>query len=500
MTQPDDQIIQPQQAPLSHLAQANTRPARKIDWRIGSVVLAVGLVIVIALYILPAAAPVVSRSAIPPSPSQPLQGNADASQQRPAPFAQSQLERAREQAQTALAAFVEKQILLEDTMSVSTWGVNELQQAMSQAQYGDEEFLAERFETALTAYDEARAQLDQLISRGDEMFAAHLATATTSIKSLDPASAKQQLQQAALIKPGDDKLTELQSRAELLPEIIVKLRDAKNHELGGRWGDALAVYDEIATLDPDTTGLAERRIAAARQQEGSDVTRAISRGFNALQALRFEQARTAFNEALRLEPSNDIAAGGLQQVAQQYDLDLIRRYQSAGAKALGSEGWQEAIEAYNNALQLDGNLQFAINGKATASEHQRANRLLSRIVDAPQKLSSEKLYLDASNILDNARALEHSGPKLSALISQVEELLQLYRDPVDVVLLSDNATEVIVSNVGRLGLFDRKTLSLRPGQYTIRGSQDGCRDIFMSIDVLPGIAPVDVSCADRLAR
>lgn len=500
MSLPDDQIIQPQQAPLSHLAQAKPHSARKIDWRIGSVVLAVVLAIGIALYMLPSATPVVSRTAIPQSPTEPLQGKTEASQQRPAPFAQSQLERAREQAQTALAAFVEKQILLEETMSVTTWGASELQQAMSQAQYGDEEFLAERFDTALTAYDEARAQLDQLITRGNEMFAAHLATATMAINALDPASAEQQLQQAAVIKPGDDKLAGLQTRADLLPEIIVKLRDAKNHELGGRWGDALAVYDEIATLDPDTTGLAERRIAAARQQEGSDVTRAISQGFNDLQARRFEQARAAFNEALRLEPGNDIAAGGLQQVAQQYDLDLIRGYQSAGAKALASEDWQQAIEAYNNALQLDGNLQFAINGKATASEHQRANRLLGRIVDAPQKLSSEQLYLDASNILDNARALEHSGPKLTALISQVEELLQLYRDPVDVVLLSDNATEIIVSNVGRLGLFDRKTLSLRPGQYTIRGSQDGCRDIFMSIDVLPGIAPVDVSCADRLAR
>lgn len=500
MTQPDDQIIQPQQAPLSHLTQAESHPARKIDWRIGSVVFAVVLVIGIALYMLPSAAPVVSDAAVPQSPAQPRQSTPDASQQRPAPFAQSQLQRAREQAQTALAAFVEKQILLEETMSVATWGAGELQQAMSQAQYGDNEFLAERFDAALTAYDEAREQLEQLITRGNEMFTAHLTAATTAINALDPESAISRLQQAAVIKPGDDKLAALQTRAGLLPEIIVKLRDAKNHELGGRWDEALAVYNEIATLDPNTTGLTERRTAAAQQQEGGDVTRAISRGFNALQARRFEQARIAFNEALRLEPGNDIAAGGLQQVAQQHDLDLIRRYQSEAEQALAAERWQQALEAYDNALQLDGNLQFAINGKAAASEHRRANRLLGRIVDAPQKLSSEKLYLDASNILDNARALEHSGPKLTALISQVAELLQLYRDPVDVVLLSDNATEVIVSNVGRLGLFDRKTLSLRPGQYTIRGSQDGCRDIFMSIDVLPGIAPVDVSCADRLTR
>ena len=101
-------------------------------------------------------------------------------------------------------------------------------------------------------------------------------------------------------------------------------------------------------------------------------------------------------------------------------------------------------------------------------------------------------------ILEDAQNLNQAGPELEDLISQVTDLLVLYRDPVEVVLISDNNTDIIVSNVGRLGTFERKTLSLRPGQYTIRGSQNGCRDIFMSLDVLPGIDPIDVSCPERL--
>ena len=62
----------------------------------------------------------------------------------------------------------------------------------------------------------------------------------------------------------------------------------------------------------------------------------------------------------------------------------------------------------------------------------------------------------------------------------------------------NDKTDIIVSNIGRLGLFKEKSLNLRPGEYTIRGSQDGCRDLFLSVLVVPGIEPIDLRCQDRL--
>ena len=125
---------------------------------------------------------------------------------------------------------------------------------------------------------------------------------------------------------------------------------------------------------------------------------------------------------------------------------------------------------------------------------------MTTITAQPQRLSSEKLYYEAQQILEQTGSLNHRGPKLNGLIARTEELLTLYRDPVDVVLLSDNATDIVMSNVGRLGFFDEKTLSLRPGTYTIRGSQRGCRDLYLSVEVLPGLEPLDLSCPERIAQ
>jgi hypothetical protein len=177
---------------------------------------------------------------------------------------------------------------------------------------------------------------------------------------------------------------------------------------------------------------------------------------------------------------------------------VIRAHQQQAEAAMSGENWQSAIDAYQAVLALDGNIQFAANGLNDAKAHLRAQRLLTKIASEPSKLSSESLFLQANDIVQSARELQHKGPTIDRLVNEVNELLTLYRDPVDVVLISDNATEIVVSNVGRLGRFERKSLSLRPGQYTIRGSQDGCRDIYLSVEVLPGIAPLNLSCPESL--
>lgn len=502
MSEDRDDIIEAQQAPLSHLSKAKsrTRWSEYLDWRSAAVGVAVLTVLVGAILWEPEiAAPPARTPASSETPAElaanPRQAGLD---KQLAPFAQAQRERVRSQAQEALAAFVERQIELEENMQVAAWGSNELDAAMALAKTGDEAFLREQFDESLQAYEEATATLAEVIAQGNRLFEQHLADGRRFIAEFDPQAAEQSLQAALTIKPEDSDALAQAQRAQNLPDMIAQLRTAKNHELGGRYAEALAIYQAIRQLDPQTTGLQALIDAANGAQAGNDLTSFISRGFAALERNDFDGAKRAFNRALALDPGNDIAIGGLQQVAKQNDLAIIRRHQSDAEAAMAAESWSEAISSYEEVLKLDGNIQFALNGLSAAQAHLRAQRLLQRISDEPQKLSSEKLYLDATAILAQARTLPQPGPKLNALVARVDDLLTIYRDPVDVVLLSDNATNVIMSNVGQLGYFERKTLSLRPGQYTIRGSQDGCRDIFLSVEVIPGIAPVDLSCPESI--
>jgi len=508
MTEKND-VIEPQAAPLSHLK--SSKPSGFNGFHIGARTLALAAVVCVALSAIvyfsleqngkvqpkmDSTTPSISSGVDVATTSTPATPSSSPS--RRAPFAQSQHQLAREKAQTALAVFVEKQILLEDSMQVALWGKNDLEAALALAKVGDEEFVQEKFSTAIQAYQDASSKLQQVIDHGHEIFAAHLATAHTHILAIDHELAVKSLQQALAIRPNHAGAKNAMQRALLIPEVVRMLRTAKNHELSNRYQAALETYNKIALLDPLTSGLTELRAKAVIAQAGKTVNVLLGQGFSDLEAKKYDDARSSFKRILSIDAGNDVALGGLQQVAKARDLSIIRTFENSANQHMESERWQSAIDAYASVLKLDNNIQFAKIGLAVAKAHLRANQLLQKIVDAPQKLSSERLYLDAQAILIEANKLEFSGPRVGTLIENVSVLLETYRDPVDLVLLSDNATDIIISNVGALGSFERKILSLRPGAYTIRGSQNGCRDILLNVEVLPGIEPLDVSCLERV--
>ncbi len=507
MTENSDDIIESRQAPLSHLQEEQEKSVlggalSALDWRAYTAAALVLLVLLGGFYWLPepqlerdiqSATTVSTR----PDDTRPA---AIADETALAPFAAAQQTRDREKVQQALAEFVERQILLEDSMQVDQWGADALDAAMNQAKAGDGFFIDEQYDSALEAYQQAVIKIDEVITQGNELYLEFLQNGNAALLALDASAAEGAFNQALTIKPGDPDATAGLTRAQGLPVIISKLRSAKNHELGGRYDDALAVYDDIARLDPLTPNLNELRAAVRAAKTGDDVASHISRGFSALQSQRFEQARNAFNAALSLDSDNAVAKGGLQQVAEQYDLAVIGDYQGKAERAMAQEQWLEAADAYQSVLNLDKNIQFAKQGLAQAKAHERAQRLMTRIVNEPNKLSNEKLYLDAQNIAKQSQQLEYAGDELKRLQREVSNLLSLYADPVEVILLSDNATNIVMSNVGELGLFERRTISLRPGAYTIRGSQNGCRDIYLTVEVLPGIEPLEVRCTESINR
>lgn len=498
----DNDIIAPSQAPLTHLKKS-TRRSIRWDGRIVAIGVAVTAAIFLALAWQPdetsmdgAAKDTANNSRL--DTQEAAREATQGQDQTPPPFEASQRALARERAQVALAAFVEKQIVLETGMQVDNWGAESLAEALAAAKQGDADFVREDFLASLTAYDRAVELISEVIAQGERLHAEYLAETRRAVDALDATGARAAISSALIIKPGDPESLHLNDRVNKLPEVQTLLRDAKNHELAGRFSEAITTYQTIQNLDPETHGLAQL-IAAARQgQVGSDLQALLSEGFAALSAGRFDNARQAFNSVLRVDPNNDMAQGGLQQVAQQNDLTVIRTHQAKASAALAEELWSDAQRAFAAILSMDSNIQFAKDGLSAAREHQRIQTILKKIAEEPQRLSTQSLYAQAETILAAADDLDYRGPKLNDLIANGHRLLALYRDPIDVTFLSDNATDVIISNVGRLGRFETKVLNLRPGQYTIRGSQNGCKDVYLSIEVIPGIDPIDVSCAERL--
>jgi tetratricopeptide (TPR) repeat protein len=325
-----------------------------------------------------------------------------------------------------------------------------------------------------------------------------MATGQQALRERNEPLAKTEFDKALTINPNAADAQSGARRAALLPEVNLLMRRAKNHQLAGEFDAALKIYDQVKSLDAQTFGL-DGALAETRQGQVQERVKAyLSEGFSALDNARLETARVAFNNALRLDPGNSVALGGLEQVVEKGTnsrIDDLRRKARAAEQA---EDWPAAAAHYASVLQVDGNIQFARDGRTRVAAQQQAAAVLGNIAAAPEKLSSSELFRQAEDLLAQAQRLNPRGPKLAVLLEQVTSLIEAYRDPVAVTLMSDNLTQVTLSTVGPLGRFERKQVSLRPGAYTLIGSRDGCRDVRQKVVVRPDMQPIDIRCIERL--
>lgn len=514
--------IRPKPVPLSHEPPRNEetagRGASSITWGLG-IALALGL-LVLVFFVVPAwletaARPVPSSADGPGSAQANEVASADGSattaigasaqgeeatggDQALPPYQQLQRQQAREKAQKELGRFVKLQIQLEDAMKVGAWGQDEYDAAKRLAAAGDEQFVKEQFQQSMTSYQSATRKLADLIEHGKTLLEESLKKGSAALIARDQARADKAFAMAGTIAPDDPRVAAGKARAALLPRVGALMRQGRNQELAEDWSGAATTYDQVKSLDPATSGLdaATRRVAEGRRQDR--IQTLLSQGFDHLDAQRFDDARAAFQSVLKLDADNGVAKGGIEQVTRRSDVARIRALKVQADQAVTDERWGDAMTLYARVLEIDSTIQFAKSGQERARNQQRIRAALARILENPERLSSDKLYREAGDILSRAETLEPRGPKLASQIDDVRTTLDTYGSPVAVVLRSDNRTEVTLSTIGSLGSFEEKRLELRPGAYTVIGSRDGCRDVREQIVVRPNMSPVDIRCVEAL--
>lgn len=212
-------------------------------------------------------------------------------------------------------------------------------------------------------------------------------------------------------------------------------------------------------------------------RQAKEFASAMSVGLRAAATGDLEGAKAAFENALSLRPESVEAADGLAQAEQGMRLSAIRDHQEKAVDRERQERWAEAEREYSAALALDSTLRFAGEGKDRAAARAALNRELEYHIANPQRLSEDAVLEKARAALANARAIEPPTARLRQQVDQLQAAIKTATTPIDVLLVSDNLTNVLVYKVGRLGTFERRELVLRPGTYTVVGTREGYRDV-----------------------
>lgn len=414
------------------------------------------------------------------------------------PFRDAQLARAKEQAEKELATFVELQIELEEKLQIASWGQSSYDAVKDSATQGDTQFVARDFEAALESYRTATLALTELRDRGEADYTAAITAGNAAITDFNQLLAEREFNRALGYKKEDAAALAGLERAGKLPQIQSLLRKARQLARRGDTQAATATYREVLAIDPATPTVKNALADLSQEATNADFQDQLSRGFAALEKGRYSTATAAFNAALKIKPGNAVANGGLQQIAQETEVRGLRSLENTARAAIAAEDWDAAVSAFNSALETDKNLEFAQSGRRDALERQKIARGMNIIINKADNLSDNKRMAQARDLLAQADSMSSAGPKWDAAKNEAKALIVAYSQPVAVQLTSDNATEVTVYKVGRLGTFRTHNLSLRPGAYTIVGTADRCQDVRREVIVRPKMAAIDVRCENRL--
>ena len=170
----------------------------------------------------------------------------------------------------------------------------------------------------------------------------------------------------------------------------------------------------------------------------------------------------------------------------------------AAAAAQARADWEEAARILRQALVLDPTIEDAQKARARVDLHLRAHAQ-AKVLDGAEDPFDPSIQARMRAFLESLRAQRLSDPALDATGRKFARTLAAASVPVPVVLTSDGLSSVRVSGIGLLGVVDRKSLDLRPGNYIATAHRPGYRNARKVLRVRPDRPlVVDIRCTESL--
>lgn len=415
------------------------------------------------------------------------------------PYQQAQQAKARQQAQSVLESILLEQELLQEAQ-VMRWAEAGYIEADLNAQAGDEAYRNSEFERAIELYQQSLTQLQQLRESIPERAETAALETQKAIEALDQIAAQSSLERLLWLAPMDPRIDSLGKSVAQLPSIIDYLAQAETAVASNDWEQAKLAIDQAHALNSAHPLIAAQRATIFASWHTFRFDNAMSAFYTALDQVRYDAAEEALAEA-RVHRPNDPAIGqAAEQLETAMTQETLRRLRDRGQLLIDQEQWGDAITHYQEALALDSTVQYALSGLALARQRYELEQTLNNFIQEPARLSDIAIADDASEALRRAQATDPIGPKLEQQLTTLSELLRQANQSIPVIVRSDGATEVVLVRHSKLGQLVSTELSLRPGQYTLRGSRLGYQDVIVTFTVEPDSEAVEhfIACEEKL--
>jgi eukaryotic-like serine/threonine-protein kinase len=383
---------------------------------------------------------------------------------------------------------------------VASWGEGIYTQVRNDLAAGDAAMTARDFAQALARFGTTSTGLDALEQRLPAVVVERRTAARVAFDAGRAAEAVARYEALLEVAPDDAAARNGLARARVLDDVLRETAAGARAEQAGDAPAAMAAYRRALQLDPATTSAREGIARLGAKQTGDAFATALAQAMSALARKDYAAAQASFEQAGRIRPASPEVAEGLQQIRRVGETrslaDTIERAQAAER----AEQWSQALALYGEALKAEPALRPAQEGVERAEPRAMIDAELQSFIGQPERLYSPAGRDVARNVLERAARIGPAGARLQEQQGRLVQLLREAETPIPVALASDNATDVQIYRVGKLGLFEQRSLELMPGRYTIVGTRQGYRDVRKELNLLPGAQPptLVVRCEERI--
>ena len=412
-------------------------------------------------------------------------------------FQEAEQARLRRSAQDKLAQLMLLQEELAE-VNVDRWAANRLGELVRKAESGDRAYRDSDYVVADTDYGDSLEIAKSLKEQSPQVLEESLEAGRTALDRMDGDGAKEAFARALWVDTENAEALSGLQRAEVQDELARGMLEVQKLQVAGDLDQALAASKDIALIDPLSEPVREIQKQLEQSILERDYTAAMSSGYRYLDSKELATARSAFERARKLRPDSSEVSAALQSVSSAEIAQRVDALAGRARQAEIDEDWQQAVQAYDQILEIESGSIQGLIGKANTGARLELDQKLMAYRNDVDSLLDPAVREKARVTLGEAKVLPSSGARLQEQIAYLDAELNKLVGEVKVRLLSDGVTDVRILRQSRLGVFQQEELILVPGKYIVVGSRSGYRDVRLEFIVRSGepIEPVKITCTE----
>lgn len=367
--------------------------------------------------------------------------------------------------------------------NVAAWGGESYQAILNKAAEGDDLLLDNKQTAAEQTFRQAINMLQELLASKNERLAAALANGEEALAASDSRTATRAFDLALALDSNNEQALRGAERSRNLDQVLFLYHSGLELEEKFDLQGAKKLLQQALELDEEFIPLREALSHIESRLQESTFQEAMSRTLKYIEIKDLPAARQTLREAARLRPSDSsVMDVGLRLTAME-KAQTLAGLQDMAEKLAAEERWAEVVRTYDDILAIDPQFGFAAEGRKQARQRDELDQAAQAILARPDRLQERSVLAEAEEVLATAESIDNPGHRLQKQRKQLALLIRTASTPAEVILLSDNATSVVIYRVGRFGRFQEKRVPLRPGTYTVVGTRPGFRDVRKTLKV-----------------